>query len=303
MHKILLLLVTTPIYLISLLPLRFHYFLSSLAGFFLFRVLKYRQNVVTVNIARSFPQLKYNEIKAIADKFYRNFTEIMAENIKMITLSAGKTCRMGKIVNPEMLLKYYQKGVPVIIAGGHTGNWEFLTRMDNFEGGDKTGYSGEQFCFIYKQQHSALSDRIIRWVRTRNNSVRLVESGSAARTILKNKDVPACYFLFSDQAPLPGSKFRMEFLSQQTFMINGPEVISKAAGIPVLFVEMQREGRGRYLVTFHEIAEDPAQCEKGDITEGFARLLESCIKREPDNWLWSHKRWKRGVVENELHKK
>ncbi|MDD3300353.1 MAG: lysophospholipid acyltransferase family protein [Bacteroidales bacterium] len=303
MHKILLLLVTTPIYLISLLPLRFHYFLSSLAGFFLFRVLKYRQNVVTVNIARSFPQFKYNDIKVISDKFYRNFTDIIAENIKMISLSTGKIKKMGKITNPELLMKFYRKGVPVIIAGGHMGNWEFLTRLDDFEGGDSKGYSGKQLCFVYKQQHSALSDSVIRWVRSRNNKGRLIESGSAARAILKNKDLPACYFLFSDQAPLPGSKFRMEFLSQQTFMINGPEVISKAAGIPVLFVEMQRDGRGRYLVTFHEIAEDPAQCEKGDVTAGFARLLETCIKREPDNWLWSHKRWKRGVVENELHKR
>ena len=298
MHKILFLLVVTPIYLISLLPARVHYFFSSVITFFLFEILGYRRNVIVVNIARSFPRLRYNEIKSIAVKFRSNFSEIIAENIKSISRSPENFHKIARIENPSLLAGFHEAGVPVLIVGGHMGNWELTTRMTSFQGGESIGYKSQQLHIVYKQQHSRLSDDIIRWTRTKNSGVQLLESGSAARTMLKNKEDPGCYFLFSDQAPKPGSKFRVRFLNQETMMINGPEIISKAAGIPVIYMEMLREKRGSYLIRFHEITSNPKGCDPGFITNEFARLLEETIVGNPDNWLWSHKRWKRGAEEN-----
>lgn len=303
MRKVLILLAISPIYLISLLPARLLYFKSSILVFLLRRVLRYRCSVVNVNISRAFPEFRYKEVEETSKRFYKNFSEIVAENIKSISLSKKAIASMGYIENPEVLNKYYKKNIPVLILGGHMGNWELLTKMEYFSNAQSMGFTGSHFNFIYKKQRSHIADEIIKWTRTTNCNTKLIESKNAARAILKNREKPACYFLFSDQSPRPGSKFLISFLNQPTLMINGPEVISRSAGCPVVFLEMIRENRGRYIVRFHEITDNPAACQPGYITNSYASLLEQSIQKNPDNWLWSHKRWKRGVEDNEIHKK
>jgi len=303
MRKVLFLLGAIPIYLISMLPLRFHYFMSGVIVFFLNRVLGYRRSVIIMNFSRAFPHLRYDKIEELTTKFYKNLAEVIAESVKKISLSKKQISRMCRIENPYLMKKFYDKNVSVLFVGGHTGNWELLGKMEHFSNSELTGYKGEHINFVYKKQKSNFVNDILLWIRTIDSNVTLVESKAAARTILKNKDRPACYFLLSDQAPHPGSKFLVSFLNQPTLMINGPEVISRAAGCPVIFFDMVRENRGKYVVRLTEITDNPASCEPGYITNTFARLLEKSIQENPDNWLWSHKRWKRGVEDNELHKK
>jgi len=46
-------------------------------------------------------------------------------------------------------------------------------------------------------------------------------------------------------------------------------------------------------MTFEELANPPYEnLEKGAIIEAFARRLEKSIEQYPDQYLWSHKRWK-----------
>jgi KDO2-lipid IV(A) lauroyltransferase len=37
---------------------------------------------------------------------------------------------------------------------------------------------------------------------------------------------------------------------------------------------------------------------KGEITRLYAKKLEEIIYERPENWLWSHKRWKMTLPEN-----
>ncbi|MFA6758425.1 MAG: lysophospholipid acyltransferase family protein [Bacteroidales bacterium] len=293
MRKILFLIAISPIYLISILPIGLLYFVSGIVVFFISRVLRYRRSVVTVNISRAFPSFRYRAIEETSKKFYKNFAEIIAENIKAVSLSKKTISKMGYIENPEILSKYYKKGCPVIVVGGHMGNWELLGKIEHFKNSDLMGFTGHHINFIYKKQRSTVADDIIKWIRKANSNVQLIESKSAARSIIKSREKSGCYFLFSDQSPKPGSRFSLSFLNQPTLMLNGPEVISRSIGCPVVFIEMVREKRGEYIVRFHDITENAAECEPGYVTQTFARLLEKAIQQQPDNWLWSHKRWKR----------
>jgi len=300
MPNIIFLLLAAPFYLISLLPLRIHYFISDSLLFIVGKVLGYRKSVVTVNISRSFPEFKYDMVERTVKSFYRHLAEIIAESLWMITASKKKLSQMVKIENPEVLRAVFSAKKSVIVVGGHIGNWELLTKMDSFDDRLPLGYSGDQLKFIYKKQHSKFADRFVRWVRESKSGIELVESNSAARHILKNREKTACYFLFADQAPLPGSKFVTKIFNQQTLMINGPEVISRSAGLPVVFLNMERVTRGAYRIRLTLVSDDASKEDEGFITERFAALLESSVIANPQNWLWSHKRWKRTVQENIL---
>ena len=222
-----------------------------------------------------------------------NYTKFIPtfKAFKLISANKKQLERLAIIENPQLLRKFHERGLPLIVVGGHFGNWELLSHL-------KIGYDENHLCSIYKKQSSQLADKLVTWKRLRGRCIRLVESETAARTILKNRDKPVCYFLFSDQSPKPGSRFVVNFLGQQTLMINGPEVISRAAELPVVYMEMDKREEGNYILRFFEITENAAKCEKGYVTAKFAEFLERSITSNPPNWLWSHKRWKRGIEEN-----
>jgi KDO2-lipid IV(A) lauroyltransferase len=56
------------------------------------------------------------------------------------------------------------------------------------------------------------------------------------------------------------------------------------------------EKRGHYVAKLYPITDKPRETEPGFITETYARILEEEIKRDPTPWLWTHRRWKRGVA-------
>ena len=73
------------LYLVSLLPLTILYGLSEFAFFIIYRVMKYRKDVVMDNLTKAFPEKSEEEKELIAKKFYRNFTDTFIETIKFIS--------------------------------------------------------------------------------------------------------------------------------------------------------------------------------------------------------------------------
>ena len=66
---------------LSVFPLRFHYFMGDILSWFIRNVARYRSGLVMLNLSRSFPELKYKQVKKIHDSFYRHLGEIVADAI------------------------------------------------------------------------------------------------------------------------------------------------------------------------------------------------------------------------------
>lgn len=298
MAKILFYLLIVPMYLVSLIPLGVLYLVSDFLAFILEKIVGYRSNIIYINLARSFPQLKYKELKIIAHKNYKFIADTFVESLWSISTPWSKMNRFAKIENVSILKETYDSGKGAIIAMGHKGNWELLASFDSYLNGKDMGYKCEDIHFLYKQAKNGTFDRITKWIRTNHNSVKLIESKEAPRYMIKNRDTKSLFFMISDQSPRPGSKFEVNFLNQPTLMINGPEQMSKALDFPVIYLDMNKVNRGKYIISLTKITDKPKEEPEGYITREFARLLEQDILKNPDSWLWSHNRWKRRMDES-----
>jgi KDO2-lipid IV(A) lauroyltransferase len=65
-----------------------------------------------------------------------------------------------------------------------------------------------------------------------------------------------------------------------------------------MYYEIRRVKRGYYEVDVTLITENAAETAEMEITEAHVRLLEETIRRNPQYWLWSHRRWKHKRTEN-----
>ena len=104
MRKIFVKITLALLYVVSALPLRVHYFFSTITRFFVKNLLRYRYSVITTNIARSFPEMKYEEIKKLTNDYYRHVCDLIFESIWDLGHSAVavRKSRRGK---PHQLVR------------------------------------------------------------------------------------------------------------------------------------------------------------------------------------------------------
>ncbi|MBN1338952.1 MAG: lysophospholipid acyltransferase family protein [Bacteroidales bacterium] len=275
------------LWLISLMPFRVLYFFSDFLSFLLFRVFKYREKVVLTNLKKAFPDKNPDDIKQIAKKFYRNFSDLILEVIKIRNLRKKTLQERITFKNYRILEDLYAKNKSVIVTIGHCGNWEWMSMALEMI----TGYRAFA---IVKPLNDAYFDRYLTKLRKRFNSRGgLIQFKSAFREMVRNKNELTLTIFAGDQTPTRDEiNYRTRFLNQETPVFLGVEKIARSLGFPVVFFNIQRSGRGHYEVEITTVSEFPKETSEYEITEKHVRLLEQKIAENPDNWLWSHRRWK-----------
>lgn len=287
---------------LSKLPLKFHYFMGDLMAWFARCVLCYRSDVVWINIARSFPRLKYKELKSIYNDFYRHLGEIFAEFIWFGGSSYKRLHDNGivTVTNPEEVSEIFASSPSMTVLSTHCGNWELLGGLLGYRTstGGRIMIEETQIQVVYKKMSSAVADEVFK----RNRIAPLevvgteceVESSNILRQSIKNKDKRMMYIYPADQAPYwKAGKFPVgEFLNQPTYAMAGSVGVACKLSHSVVYLKMRRLERGRYEMTFIPICSNASEHSPEEIIRRYYALIEEEINETPANWLWSHKRWK-----------
>jgi KDO2-lipid IV(A) lauroyltransferase len=269
---------------LSILPLSVLYLLADIAYVFVYRVFRYRRDVVVQNLSRAFPEKKYGEIRDAGKKFYRSFTDCFAEMGKMFTASSRLMEKKVHFRGISVIKDYTDEGRNVIVLLGHCGNWEMLNIIPLMLKPDVYA--------VYKPLRNKIFDRLMLRMRSRFG-LKPIPANAVAKRLLNKNNPPAVYFFLADQCPkIINEDNRCIFLNQQTGVYKGGEKLAKATASAVVFFRVIRETRGCYLAECIPICGN-AQTENTDITSAYIRLLEENIKAKPSDWLWTHKRWKR----------
>ena len=276
-------------YGIAITPFCLLYLRSDIYAFFMYHVVRYRRKVVRDNLVKSFPEKTPQEIKKIEKHFYRDFCDFFVESCKLLTVKPAALKKRVTVTNPEVMRELYEKKKSVFMAMHHSGNWEWLWKvMDEV--------SPHHPCAIYKKFKNHYFDDLVLYARTNHADVAdgLIEDKDTLRGLRARKGNLDAIYILSDQSPR-GLKtdYWTEFLHRDTCWFTGLEKLAKIFDYPVVYVENVRVKRGHYRVTFKTITENPQQTEDGFIMEQYVRSIERFIHENPDNWLWSHRRWKR----------
>ncbi|MGB1319099.1 MAG: lipid A biosynthesis acyltransferase, partial [Flavobacteriales bacterium] len=72
----------------------------------------------------------------------------------------------------------------------------------------------------------------------------------------------------------------------------GLELLARRKGHAVVFDEIIRVKRGYYKSVSKLAFADGRTTEEGEITTAYVKFLEESIGRQPENWMWTHNRWK-----------
>lgn len=272
--------------LFAFIPFPIVYVLSDISFILFYHLVPYRKKVVFTNLRNSFPSKPEKELKAIAKRFYRFLIDLLFETLKGVTLTEKELLKRLKLVNPELLKSFFEKGQSVIAVTGHYGNWEWGA----LSGAIQLNYP---IIGLYKEISNPFINSFVKKKRAKFQCF-LVPLQETYKAFLKYQEQVVLFAMVADQSPMKLRKsYWGNFLNQDTAFIHGPELYANKFKLPVVYFDIQRKRRGFYEVCFSVLEEHPESLPEGELTRRYMKKLEEVINAEPAYWLWSHRRWKR----------
>ena len=292
---------------LSRLPLGFHYACSRFLSWLVGDVFRYRRDVVTANLARSFPDRDYDFLKAVTKGFYRHFGEMLAEAVWF----SGKRGEKGRkelidsnicrIENSDEFNAFYDRSSSVMLLNSHAGNWELMGGVAQY---DRSApgvrhWDWPEVVVIYRALASRFWDRVMGDGRCAPVSDRpyegYVEGGSILRYAVAHRHEKKLYIFNTDQFPYHNVQHYDvgTFMSQRTEAMGGAAILACKLGMSVAYIRWYQEKPGNYRMTFVPLCENAAETTPEDLMKLFYKHLEEDIKAQPSLYLWTHKRWRK----------
>jgi len=280
----------------SFLPLRVIYLFTDVLFILLVTIIPYRRKVIRENLRNSFPEKTESSLQKIERRFYRHFTDLLAEGVKNLSISKKQLTKRFKVKNPEIMHELFKAKKSVLLVSGHYNNWEWLI-------------TAQQLLFAHKSVGIGMPLSNGFWDKTINArrarfGMEIIHS-KTVHTFFESNTQTTATLVLSDQSPGDSNKaYWMTFLNQPTAVLFGAEMLANKYNQAVVFFKTEKVKRGYYTIHLELITDTPRQLCWGEITEAHAQKLERAIHEHPEYWLWSHKRWKREIPVhlNELKK-
>ena len=271
------------------LPLAVLYVLAEGIYLLLAYVVRYRWRVVTENLRNSFPEKPVAEIDRIGKAFYRHFAQVVVEILKLAAISSAELAQRMRFTNPELMTRPFAERRLVLSLGSHMGNWEWILSGAALE------FPGRA-AGVYKPLNNPFFEHFMRQLRTRLGAD-AVPMLATLRYLVAHRDQGHTLSLLTDQAAGPEDRpYWTTFLNQDTSFYTSADRLAAQLDCAVLYVGIRRVQRGYYEVTFTELPDGRvaavAPAGTFPVTEAFARQLEKDMRASPEQYLWTHRRWK-----------
>ena len=225
-----------------------------------------------------------SEIRRIVKHLYRNFGETLVEVLRIPKVDKAYIEKYVRTENRDNFNNALSKGRGMILLTGHFGNWELSSIT--------SALSGYPLLVLAREQKmTRLNDALNAYRESKG--CRVVKKGMAAREIYEHLEKGGIVGMLTDQDAGKKGAF-INFFGRPTSTPRGAFTLSRKTGAVIIPSFMVRV-KGAYHRLF---LESPVEIQDSDelgvlkAMKKFASILETYIRRYPEQWLWLHKRWK-----------
>lgn len=230
--------------------------------------------------------LSEQEIKSIVKRVFKNIGRTLVEFARFGRIKLEGTRRITISDGLEHLRKVHDEGKGGIIVTAHFGNWELL--------GSWIASNGYPMDFLVGSQHNQKVDNLLNDFR-REMGVGIIPLKTSIRGVFKCLKANRFTGLVSDQHAHSGGVI-VEFLGRKAATPKGPAAFAVRAGCPLMPFLIRRERYDRHVVMAGTPIYPPhSGDDEKDIVEmtiAYTKFFENGIGKYPDQWMWTHRRWK-----------
>ena len=268
--------------IIKILGLKFGSYISSKILVFIGPFFRSKY-LIESNLLKAKPNLSQDEIKRISKEMWSNYGRILAEYIFIKKIRNSKNNDNFKIIGQEILEKIKKNNEPVIFVSGHFNNFELMAMQIE--------KSGVNLATIYRPLNNQFLNYIMEYIRKKYICKNQVKKGiRGTRQILSFFRKKTSIALMIDQRVSEGIKSNL--FMHEAFTTTIPAQFVKKFKCKIVPIYIERINGTNFCLKVHEPLEfrDDSTIEK--ITQDLNSVLEKMILKNPEQWIWSHNRWK-----------
>jgi Kdo2-lipid IVA lauroyltransferase/acyltransferase len=253
-------------------------YIFSLLGPF-FRSKKITQN----NLSKAFPLITETEKKKIIKKMWINYGKIFSEYSFINNFRISKLNELISIENQDYLKEIKISKDPVVFISGHFNNFELMAMcIEKF---------GIDLAAIYRPLNNEFLNPLMEKIRKKYICRKQVKKGmSGTREILRHFKNGTSIALMIDQRVSQGVK--TNFFGHEALTTTIPAQFVKKFNAKIVPIYIERTINNSFRLKIYKKLEFDKNENISSITLKLNKILEQMILKNPDQWIWTHNRWK-----------
>ena len=241
------------------------------------------EKIIHSNIKKAFPEISLKDLNKLTNSMWNNYGRVFAEYVFIKDFRNGKLSSKIKIDGEEIIDEIKKSNQQVIFISGHLSNFELMAMYL-----DKSGIS---LSAIYRPLNNIFLNRIMESIRKKyicKNQVKKGIGGLKELINLKKKNFSTA--LMIDQRVSEG--IFSNLFNQKALTTTIPAQLVKKFNIPVIPIYIERIKDLEFKIIVHDPIQFSKDISTQSITDKLNLTLQKMILKKPDQWIWSHNRWK-----------
>ena len=273
---------------LAYLPWRLGLWVGRRLGDLAYWVLPGRRAVARENLERAFAAERSGpELDRLCRESFRHLGMILVEACTFYFRPTSILLSRVEVEGVDHLKAAAAHGRGILLLTGHLGNWELLAAAHV--------HTGYPLSVVVRPLDSAALDRLVARFRERGG-VELIPKRRALRGVREALRRGRMVGILLDQNASRREGLFVPFFGEPASTSKSLALLALWSGAPVVPVFIRREREGRHRVTFESAVPPPATGNREQdilaFTTAFSRIVESTIRRSPEQWFWMHRRWR-----------
>ncbi len=253
-------------------------FIGKKIGPFFRSKLKIQRNLENSNIGSS---EKDREI--IIESMWGNYGRILSEYIFIKQFRNNNLSKFLEIENSEILDQIRINNEQVIFVSGHFNNFELMAM--------EIEKAGINLCAIYRPLNNPFLNIIMEKIRKNYICKNQIKKGkSGIRNLIDLFKKKFSVALMIDQRVSEGES--LKFFNHHAKTTTIPAQLVKKYRCRVVPVYIERKNKHNFKISFHNPIKFDDKFSVKEISLKLNKVLEKMILKNPEQWIWTHDRWK-----------
>ena len=241
------------------------------------------KKIIHKNIKRALPDINNENLETLTRLMWNNYGRTFAEYIFLKDFRSGKFSSNIEIEGKEILEKIKNNNQQVVFVSGHLSNFELMAMFI-----EKNGIN---LLAIYRPLNNLFLNPFMEKIRRKYICKHQIKKGiGGIKNLIKYKKQNFSTALMIDQRVSEG--ILSPFFKQKAFTTTIPAQLVKKFNIPVVPVYIERIKDITFKITIKNPIFFSKEKSVENITNELNLELEKLILKKPEQWIWSHNRWK-----------
>jgi len=267
-------------------PDRLVQFMGTTLGMAFYVLDRPHRRIAERNLATAFPTRSQAERAAIARDAFRHFGRLLFSILKFSTLTKDEMLARVDVEGAERTWSAYAQGKGVFFVTGHFGYWEIQ--------GVGHGAYYQPIAVIARALDNPRLNQLLEDIRTRTGNSVIYRQGTIRR-VMRALEANKGVAILIDQHIMSKDAIYVDFFSRPAATTSVLAALVRRTGAVAIPVFALPAPGGRYrLIYEHPVAppsDDTPEAIR-DFTQRCTDVLEMYVRRNPELWLWMHRRWR-----------